>query len=173
MMACESGKGLVPRLRRLGARIEEALLVLLLSMMILLACGQIVLRNFFNAGLVWADGLLQISVLWLGLFGAMVASRDDNHINIDVLTRFCPLGLRTPLRLVSHLFTAVVCAVLAWQSFLFVRDEYTFGTTGLEGYPMWLFESILPIAFGLIAYRYLLNFLVLLRHPGEAEKDNP
>ncbi|NLC71617.1 MAG: TRAP transporter small permease [Desulfuromonadaceae bacterium] len=171
-MASESTQGLLSRLRRIGVMIEDTLLILFLSLMILLACGQIVLRNFFSIGLVWADGLLQISVLWLGLLGAMAASRDDNHINIDVLTRFCPEGLRVPIRLLSYLFTAVVCGILAWQSFQFVQSEYTFGTTGVGKYPIWIFQSILPIAFGLISYRYVLNFFVLLRGTRREEKDN-
>ncbi|MBN1141424.1 MAG: TRAP transporter small permease [Deltaproteobacteria bacterium] len=153
---------LLSRLRRIGTLIEDGLLILFLATMILLACGQILLRNLFSIGLVWADGLLQISVLWLGLLGAMAASRDDNHINIDVLTRFFPPRWQIPFRLVSHLFTALVCGVIAWQSYLFVKSEFIFGTAGVGNWPVWVFQSILPLGFGLISYRYVLNFFVLL-----------
>lgn len=172
MMVSATDRGLLFWLRRIGMMIEDALLILFLSLMIVLACGQIVLRNFFSIGLVWADGLLQISVLWLGLLGAMVASRDDNHIKIDVLSRFFPEKMQIPIRLLSHLFTAAICGILAWQSFLFVRSEYAFGTTGVGKYPIWIFQSILPIAFGLISYRYALNFLSLLRCPGKEGKES-
>ena len=170
-MILEAVKKGIFLLRRVGRMIENTLLILFLTLMILLACGQIVLRNFFSIGLVWADGLLQISVLWLGLLGAMAASRDDNHINIDVLTRFCPPQLRIPLCLLSHLFTAFICGVLAWQSFLFVKSEYAFGTTGVGKYPIWIFQSILPVAFGLISYRYILNFFNVPRRPRVAVEE--
>ena len=69
-------------------RIEDALLVLLLSIMIVLATTQILLRNFFDLGFVWADPLLRVMVLWLGMIGATVATRDNRHIRIDLLSQF-------------------------------------------------------------------------------------
>ena len=45
-------------------RAEDALLVLLLSTMILLAGTQIVLRNMLDTGVVWIDPLLRVMVLW-------------------------------------------------------------------------------------------------------------
>jgi TRAP-type C4-dicarboxylate transport system permease small subunit len=58
--------------------------------MISLAFAQIVLRNGFDGGIVWADSLLRIMVLWIALIGAVVASRDQRHINIDLISRFLP-----------------------------------------------------------------------------------
>ncbi len=69
-------------------RAEDALLVLLLSTMIVLASTQILLRNLFDSGFVWIDPLLRVLVLWLGLIGATVATRNNRHIRIDLLTRF-------------------------------------------------------------------------------------
>ena len=58
-------------------RAEDALLVILLTAMIVLACTQILLRNFFDSGIVWIDPLLRVMVLWLGLVGATVATRHN------------------------------------------------------------------------------------------------
>ena len=69
-------------------RFEDALLVILLSAMIALAGTQILLRNLLDTGFVWIDPMLRVLVLWLGLIGATVATRNDKHIQIDVLTRF-------------------------------------------------------------------------------------
>lgn len=162
-MAPDFIKQFFVQLRRIGTMLEDGLLIFFLTTMILLACSQIALRNLFGMGFVWADGLLQISVLWIGLLGAMAASRDDNHINIDVLTRFFPQRWRFLFRLVSHFFTAAICGMIAWESFLFVRSEYTYGTSGVGNCPLWVFQSILPLGFGLIAYRYILNFFLCLR----------
>ncbi len=65
-------------------RLEDALLVALLGVLLLLASTQILLRNLFDAGLTWADPLLRVLVLWLGLLGAMIASRSGKHITLDV-----------------------------------------------------------------------------------------
>ena len=54
------------QLIRLLHRFEDSLLALLLSAMIALACTQIVLRNVFEASLLWVDPLLRVMVsTWL------------------------------------------------------------------------------------------------------------
>jgi TRAP-type C4-dicarboxylate transport system permease small subunit len=151
------------RMRRLGTMAEDILLIFLLAVMILLATTQIFLRNVLDMGLIWADGLVQILVLWLGLLGAMAASREDNHINIDLLTRFLSPKLQLCARMLCAVFTALVCGVIAWHAFRFVAMEQEFGTTVLGKYPAWAFEAIIPLGFGLISYRYTLNFFVYLR----------
>jgi TRAP-type C4-dicarboxylate transport system permease small subunit len=151
------------RMRKIGTMAEDILLIVLLAVMILLATTQIFLRNVLGMGLIWADELVQVLVLWLGLLGAMAASRDDNQINIDLLTRFLPPRMQLLSRLLCAAFTALVCGVIAWHSYRFVRMEQEFATTALGKYPAWIFESIIPLGFGLISYRYTLNFFVHLR----------
>jgi len=160
------------RMRRIGTMAEDLILILLLAAMILLATTQIFLRNVLDMGLVWADELVQVLVLWLALLGAMAASRDDNHINIDLLTRFLPPRLQLYSRMLCAAFTALVCGIIAWHAFRFVGMEREFGTTLLGQYPAWIFESIIPLGFGLISYRYTLNFFNYLRRilTGEVEE---
>ena len=141
---------------------ENAVLMLLLVSMIGLAAGQIVLRNVFDSGIIWADELLRILVLWLGLAGAVVASREGRHIKIDVLSRFLSRGWSKAAEFVTHWFTAVVCGLVAWHAAVFVRGTLDFGDTVLGGAPAWIFQSILPLGFGLIAYRYAVYGLAAL-----------
>jgi TRAP-type C4-dicarboxylate transport system permease small subunit len=74
------------RLDRAGRLLENIILVTLLSGMILLAVGQIVLREVFDTGIIWADQLVRLIVLWLAMMGAMAACREDRHIRIDALS---------------------------------------------------------------------------------------
>ena len=63
-------------------------------MIIFLALLQILLRNAFGFGFLWAESVLKILVLWIALLGAMVATREDHHIKIDLLERFLsPINL--------------------------------------------------------------------------------
>jgi TRAP-type C4-dicarboxylate transport system permease small subunit len=135
---------------------EDAVLVVILSGMIVLASGQIVLRNFFDIGFIWSDEALRLMVLWLAVAGAVAASRDDKHINVEVLDRFLPGRVKTLKDALIHVFTAGICGVVAWHSFLFVRMSHEFGDVLLGGIPAWLLQAILPVGFGLIAYRYTL-----------------
>ena len=73
---------LLVRLDRYGRAAENVALVTLLSSMMLIAVGQIVLRQVFSTGIIWADELVKIIVLWLAMFGAVAAARDNRHIRI-------------------------------------------------------------------------------------------
>ncbi len=137
-----------------GRRLEDALLVLLLSALIVLAALQIVQRNLLSEGFVWSDELLRILVLWLALIGAVAASRDDNHINIDILSRWLPARPRLGARVIVDLFTAGLCGLLAWHGGRFVAGEREFASTVLGGLPAWPFQAVIPVGFGLIAWRY-------------------
>ena len=74
------------------AKIEDSILVLILVAMIFLAFLQIVLRNVFGVGLIWVEPLVRQMLLWVALAGAMVATRDHNHITVDAVSRFLPPG---------------------------------------------------------------------------------
>jgi TRAP-type C4-dicarboxylate transport system permease small subunit len=144
------------RLECAGRLAEDALLVLLLGGMIVLAAGQIVLRNFLNIGFIWSDEALRMLVLWIAVAGAVAASRSDKHINIPVFDRFLPGRLGRLKDLVIHAFTAGICGVVAWHGLQFVRSSHEFGDVLLGGVPAWLLQLVLPAGFGLLCYRYAL-----------------
>jgi TRAP-type C4-dicarboxylate transport system permease small subunit len=133
------------------------LLMILLSALVLLACGQIVLRDVFSIGFTWTDGLIRLAVLWLALIGAIAAGRDRKHIAIDVLSRALPARLRHVAGVVTNLFTAGVTGTMTWYAWAFVADSRSFGDVLLGDSPAWVFQVILPVGFGLISYRYLVR----------------
>jgi len=160
----------VSRLLRLTRLIEDALLVILLGSMVLLAGAQIVLRNLFDGAILWADPLLRVSVLWVGMIGAMVATRNDRQISIDAVSRFLPDLGKARVRIVTDLFTAVVSAIVAWSAYRLMIDDRAAGGVAIAKVPVWVCESILPVAFAVIALRYLLFAIKHLR-AGIAEED--
>lgn len=145
------------RADKLGRQLEDGMLVVFLSGLIVLASSQILLRNVFSLGLAWADGLIRLAVLWLALIGAIAASRDRRHIKIDVVTRLLPAPLQRVAAVLRNLFTAVICALLARYSWVFVRDSREFGDVLLDNWPAWWFQIILPVGFALMSYRHLVR----------------
>jgi TRAP-type C4-dicarboxylate transport system permease small subunit len=137
-------------------RIEDVLLVVLLSCMIALASTQILLRILFDYGLLWADPMLRVMVLWLGLTGATVASRHNKHIHIDVLTRFFSKNLYLSVQAFVGQFTAWVCILVAWNGARWVQMDYADGLTSLGGIPAWMLEIIIPVSFAIIGIRYFI-----------------
>jgi TRAP-type C4-dicarboxylate transport system permease small subunit len=140
--------------------IEDALLVLVLGAMIALAGTQILLRNLWGTGFAWTDPLLRLLVLWVGLLGAMAATRAGRHIDIDVLSRLLPERLRRPCRRLTDLFTSLVCALLAYHAGRFVWADWSAGTLAFATVPAWAGELILPLGFAVMTARFLLAALL-------------
>jgi len=135
-------------------RVEDALLVILLTGMILLASTQILLRNLFDSGFVWADPLLRVMVLWLGMIGATVATRDNKHIRIDLLSRYFERNTHRLIQSVIGQISAWTCLVVAWYGMNWVWLDYREGLEAVIGAPAWLLEIVIPLSFTLIGIRY-------------------
>jgi TRAP-type C4-dicarboxylate transport system permease small subunit len=147
----------IGRLGRGVEFIEDTLLVLILIMMIVLASSQIALRNIWDSGIAWGDPLLRLSVLWVGLLGAMAATREDNHITIDVFYRYMPNTAKIIIRAITDLFAAAVCAIVAYYSIGLIIIEKQESSIAFAGIPAWITELIIPIGFGVMALRFLVR----------------
>jgi len=148
-------------------RVENGILVAVLLSMLAMAVLQILMRNLFESGIVWGDILVRILVLWVGLVGAMVASRQGNHINIDILSRYLPKHAKNTIKSAVEFFTAAVCSVAAFYTLRFVKIEFAEGGMAFAQVPIWVCEAIIPIAFIVIALRYftlsLITFLQITK----------
>jgi len=157
-----SGSALNNLLRKLH-QIEDSILAILLFGMILLAASQIFLRNIFDSGIVWADPLLRVMVMWIGLLGALAATRENKHITIDLLPRFLSETMREVVKVLTNLFSAGIAAIISYHSVRFVAMDYESNSKVFSDIPAWTFELILPIAFGLISLRFTIHAILNVR----------
>jgi TRAP-type C4-dicarboxylate transport system permease small subunit len=160
---------LLNKLDKALASAETALLILFLTVMVVMAFLQVVLRNLFSTGILWGDSLLRHLVLWLTFFGASLATRESRHIKIDVLARLVKGKLLHLVTVLTNLTGAVVSGFLAKASLVFVLDERAAGTTAFANVPTWLLLSILVYGFAVIALRFLfsaINEALALRSGG-------
>ena len=147
-------------LGRLAAAVrwaESALLILLFCAALGTAAFQVIARNVADTGLAGGEAFVRVLVLWITMIGALVASRNDSHIRIDVVTRMVGVRGRSVLRRVAAWFTAVVALVLAWYAAQFVRVEYEDGNVAFWAVPVWVCELVMPFGFALMGVRYLLR----------------
>ncbi len=144
---------------RVLRRVEDGILALILAAMIVLAAYQVIARNLFDTGLLWGDALVRVLVIWVAMIGAMVASRNDDHIRIDLLARFVPPHWQGLLKRFANAFTCAVMGVFAWHSTRFVRFEYEDGTLAFASVPAWVCEAVLPVGAAVIGLRYLMHTL--------------
>lgn len=139
------------------ARAETVLLILILTVLISLSFGQVVLRNLFNEGILWADILCRQLVLWVGFLGASLAVRENRHLSIDFIPHLVSEQAKRWLKAVSRLAAAVISLFLAKASLEFVIFEFEGEATLFSDIPTWWFQTILPYSLTIIAIRFLFT----------------
>ena len=138
---------------------EKAVLVVLISFMVLLSFWQVVLRQVFSTGILWADTLLRHLVLWAGFLGAALATVEGKHFALEAVTpKEGRMG--SAMRLTAHASAVLVSAFLVRASWGFLMEERSAGSVlfaagGVE-VPAWVFSAAVPVGFSLV----LLHMLV-------------
>jgi TRAP-type C4-dicarboxylate transport system permease small subunit len=154
------------------ARLEDGILIVILVGMVLLAFIQILLRNIFGIGLIWIDPLVRQMLLWVTLAGAMVATRDQNHITVDAITRYLPPGrIKRATGCICEAFAAIVCALLTCATFsvFYMEFQDPLGGNIMPGLPLWVSLLTLPAAFGVMTVRFLRFSIISLLYTIKGE----
>lgn len=141
-------------------KIEGAILIFLLLIMLIMAFGQVVLRNFFSGGVVWGDILLRHLVMWIGFLGAALATSNERHLNIDVLTRYLPARLKGIIAALANIFAATICFLLSRASITFIEFEINNKNIVFGDIPSWYAQIVIPIGYGLLTFHFLIRALI-------------
>lgn len=152
-------------------QLETFILVATFLVVLIIAVTQIFLRNVFDMGIIWADTFLRISVLWLGMMGALVASRNNRHISMNLGQKYLSEKNLHFVKIIIYFFTAVICFIITWFGINLIIMEYEEAGIAFANIPIWLTVSIIPIAFFIMGMRYLSLSLLLLS--GQPVNDQP
>lgn len=149
---------------RLLVKIENFFLVVTLLVLLLFAFLQVVLRNLMDSGINWADIFNRLLVLWVAVFAATLAAKEDKHLSLEMLTKFLPERVKPVVGVFVNLFVIVVTAFLTHAAYLFFKDQIEFESTDLlfQGVPKAYFSIVFPIGFGLICFRYVVKLLEVI-----------
>jgi len=140
------------------ARLEDGVLIFILVSIVLLSFTQILLRNIFGIGLIWKDPLVRQMLLWVALVGAMIATRNHNHITVDAISRHLPPGrIKSATGFICDTFATIVCALLTYSTFRVFHMEFQDPLGGyiMPGLPLWASLLTMPVAFGVMTLRFL------------------
>ena len=139
------------------SRVETILITILLTLMILMAFSQIVLRNFFSTGIDWGDALVRYLVVWVAFIGAAIAAKEGKHITIDLLSRWLSGAASVFIQSLACFFSALICGLLTLAAVKFIRFEAQMGGTTFINLPVWVPELIMPVTFGLMTVRFVMG----------------
>jgi C4-dicarboxylate transporter, DctM subunit len=134
------------------AAFEHGLSVLALVLLTLLPIVEIVLRRF-DSGIPGGTPFVQHLTLVVALLGGALAARDDRLLALATGSLLPAGPPNTAARAVAGLVGATVAALLARAGIDLVRLEREAGRNITEGVPVWAFQVLLPLGFGVIAWR--------------------
>jgi len=140
-------------------KVETFFLCVSLITMLFLAFLQVIMRDVFNAGIPWADSIVRLLVLWVGFIGAILATKLDQHLTLEVLTKYMPERARHLASVAVKIFAIAICWFLLQASLRFLADEMSTGEKFLHLFPSWYTLAIMPVTFALIPFHMVIGIL--------------
>ena len=136
-------------MKRLVTRAAECMLILMLGVMVVLVFGNVVLRYFFNSGIVFSEEVSRFIFMWLTLIGALVVMKDNAHLGMSsLIDRLGEKGQRI-CRFLADSITLTCCVLLAhgtWEQVVIGMDN----TAPVTGIPLGVvFISLLISSVGM------------------------
>ena len=144
-------------------RIEQALIMVFLTVMVGLSFLQVVLRLFFSTSILWGDVFLRHLVLWVGFLGAAEAASEGHHFTIDLVKKILPDSFRKPVFYLINSLASIGLLYLSGAALEFFRDEFSaksvlFSVGSFRVPSYWMTASI-PFGFLLLLVHFILHTL--------------
>jgi len=138
---------------------DAAIAALALLGMVLIPVVEVFIRPLHGSGIQNAPVLVQHLGLLFSLAGAIYAERTGHLTSLGSLWRDIPnASLSLWARGFVHLFSALICGVLARGSFELAMSEIETGHRIAYGVPTWLFLSAMPLGFGILGLQLGLRW---------------
>ena len=94
-------------------------------------------------------------VLWLTFLGGLLATREGKHLRLSTADLVKHPQLQTGLGVFAGGVAASVSLVLAYASWQVVEVSRADGMTLPIGLPVWLSESVMPLALAIMGLRFV------------------
>lgn len=113
-------------------------------------------------GFGWSQRLALVLILWVGMLGSSMATKEGRHIAVDAVKRVVPERLRRGFEVAAALLTVALTLVLMLLAVGYARGNFVdwlqsdmkaFLFESLEA-PYWAASVPIPIGFGLMAARF-------------------
>jgi TRAP-type C4-dicarboxylate transport system permease small subunit len=133
------------------ARIIELVLALAFIAAVLLNFTNVVGRYLFGVSLLGSDEVQVFIMVAMTFLGAVVVTRRDEHLRMDVLARRAPQSVRFALRMIEQALLIVLAGFVLSQSWFYAAQMFRIGrTSDMAGVPMWIPHGTVTLGFALM-----------------------
>ena len=131
-------------------------MALALAFMTIITFIQVVLRYVFGTGWVWSLEATTYTFAWLVLIGMSYGVRTRAHIAVDLFSSRLSFGARRAMAVTVSGLCLLYCGFMVYGSTMFIDGLFSLGNNARDiPLPRWLLIGIMPIAFLLLAFRFL------------------
>ncbi len=143
------------------AKAEEILVFLMILTIVGVNVLQIGMRLVQGSGFSWPGDVNRVLVLWLAMVGGSLATRGNEHIKVDFVSRFMKGISKNIISIAIYCFAIVACGLLIWTSAGFIKLIYGMEETltSIPSIKLWTLQIIMPISLSIISYRFFLLIL--------------
>ncbi|MGE3989453.1 TRAP transporter small permease [Pseudorhodoplanes sp.] len=138
---------------------------LLLLAMVLIVAGDILLRNLFVRGILWANEMSEYALYLITLLTAPWLLRRGQHVRLDILLTALPKGVAWIMEAIGDIAGFIVCLIMIRYGTLMTFDALQMGSLTIKNLivPEWWMFAPLPLTFFLLSIEFIFRFQRLLQ----------
>ncbi len=149
--------------------IEECLLIITYTAMLVIATAQVFFRYVVNYSISWSQDLLTYMLIWSVFIGISLAVKKRKHIKVELAFVLLPEKSQFHLKVVSNMAFMLFCGIFSYFSIIkvykliFVLPQISEST----GISMWMIQVAVPVGFLLSIYRLIQDTRLLIKEHAE------
>tara|TARA_A100001388_G_scaffold119319_1_gene88257 strand:- start:490 stop:2274 length:1785 start_codon:yes stop_codon:yes gene_type:complete len=137
--------------------IEKYFTLFIFSLLVLLPSVEVITRIFGSTGVVASSVLVQHLTLWIGFFGAVIASRKNRLLSLTSNPLFKTEKKIDTKNFLAKIISVFIVLCLGYGALSLVIVEKEFPINISPQIPRWSAQIVMPLGFGLIAMHMIQN----------------
>ncbi|MEM7697104.1 MAG: TRAP transporter small permease [Verrucomicrobiota bacterium] len=162
---------MIDRVRHHLVKSLGAICALIFAALVIDVLWGVFTRQVLNNQPAWTEELARLLLVWLALFGGVLAYAGDNHLGIDVITSRLDARAKRIANSITHLSViAFALFVLIWGGLELFASRWQSGQVlpAMQIRKAW-FYLVLPLSGGLLVLLAILKIASSPREPEESE----
>ena len=149
-------------------KIEQILISVLFSIMVLAVFSQVVNRNLLKLEISWFEEVARCCMVYVLMFATEIGLRDRSQLNIDSLTRRLPAGAAKVMEYISTAVVIVFSGIVGFSSIQILKTQAsTKAVTAALGMPTYIPQAAVTIGCILISATQCIVVVNTILHRGE------
>lgn len=164
------------QLKTLLQKLENTLIIVTSTIMVLATFAQVLNRNFFKLGIGWFEELAVYCMIWMALLGTEIGLRDGSQAAITALVDKLHGKARAVFELIIKAIVTIFTAIITYHSFQMVVNQIITGQTSAALHlPMAVPYAALLISFAamtLVQGTALIHLIIHFKQNSQTAQDS-